>query len=283
MVNNKLPVIAWWSGGVTSAVTCKICIDWFGVENVRVIFIDTGNEDEDTYRFRMDCEKWYRTEIEVIRNPDYNSIHDVWYRHQSLNVANGAICSYKLKRVVRERFQEVNKYSFQAFGFEIEELDRAKALKLNHPKSRPIFPLIANLLSKKDCVKIIQEANSLFLNIQLPNAYKLGYLNNNCRKTGCVQGGVGYWQKMDKEENDKVERMAKVEHDLTNLKGKPVTMLRSGKDPVFLRKHPDYPDAKELSMMKGRTPKPLVDCNGFCGTNDLGQRSETEKEINYSE
>ena len=44
MENNV--VIAWWSGGVTSAVTCKICIDTYGVDNVRVIFIDTMNEIE---------------------------------------------------------------------------------------------------------------------------------------------------------------------------------------------------------------------------------------------
>jgi hypothetical protein len=27
--------------------------------------------------------------------------------------------------------------------------------------------------------------------------------------------------------------------------------------------------------------EPLFECNGFCGTNDLNKRSETEKEINY--
>lgn len=58
-ISPENPVIAWWSGGVTSAVTCKLCIDWFGVENVRVVFIDTHNEDEDTFRFLKECEKWY--------------------------------------------------------------------------------------------------------------------------------------------------------------------------------------------------------------------------------
>jgi PP-loop superfamily ATP-utilizing enzyme len=36
-------VIAWWSGGITSAVACKIAIDLFGKENCRVIMIDTKN------------------------------------------------------------------------------------------------------------------------------------------------------------------------------------------------------------------------------------------------
>lgn len=27
--------------------------------------------------------------------------------------------------------------------------------------------------------------------------YKLGFTNNNCFGTGCVQGGIGYWQKVE--------------------------------------------------------------------------------------
>lgn len=282
-INPENPVFAWWSGGAASAVTCKLCIDWFGKENVRVIFIDTRNEDKDSYRFKMDCEKWYGKEIETITNPDYNNIQEVWYKHLSLNVATGAKCSQMLKRLVRERFERENKFSYQAFGFDIDELKRAKSMKFNNPKSKPIFPLIHSLLSKKDCVKFIQEANNLFINIELPRTYKLGFLNNNCFNTGCVQGGIGYWQKMKREQPDKFFAMAKVEHDLTDLKGEPVTMLKDQSKEgglVFLLPHPKYPDIKDISMMKGKEPKPLLECNGFCGTNDL-VKNETEAEINF--
>ena len=95
-------IIAWWSGGVTSAVTCMICIETYGRSRVRVIFIDTHNEHEDTYRFKKDCEDWYKLPIETISNigEEYKTIQDVWIKHKSLNVAHGAICSYKLKRIV---------------------------------------------------------------------------------------------------------------------------------------------------------------------------------------
>ena len=59
-------VICWWSGGITSAVACKLGIDLFGKENCRVVMQDTQNEHEDTYRFKSDCEKWYGLPIEVI-------------------------------------------------------------------------------------------------------------------------------------------------------------------------------------------------------------------------
>ena len=83
----KNPVICWWSGGITSAVACKIAIDRHGKENCRVIQIDTWNEDEDTYRFRKDCEAWYGCEIETISSDVYSSIQEVWYRNKSLNIA----------------------------------------------------------------------------------------------------------------------------------------------------------------------------------------------------
>jgi len=278
-------IIGWWSGGVTSAITCKSIIDLFGIDNCRFIFIDTFNEDDDTYRFKKDCEKWYGKEIETISSigEKYNDIKDVWYKNKSLNVAHGAICSSELKRRVREKWQKENDFKHQAFGFELYEHNRAKGMVLNHPTSKPIFPLLMFGYTKKDCIDILESNN-----IEIPRMYKLGFLNNNCFKTGCVQGGIGYWQKIKREFPDKFESMAKVEHDLTDIKGSPVTMCKdqsneakkSGNQLIFLKKHKAYPHIKDISMIKGREPKPLFECNGFCGTNDL-ERNETEKEINY--
>lgn len=287
----KNKTIGWWSGGITSAVACKIGIDLYGKENVRIIFIDTMNEDDDTYRFMKDCSDWYGIEIETITSTKHKSIQDVWFRYKALNNAKGAVCSSELKRQVRETWEKNNEWEHQIFGFELDEYKRAKGMVLNHPKTKPLFPLMMYGLSKKDCINIVQEAN-----IEVPITYSLGFLNNNCFKTGCVQGGIGYWQKMARDFPDKFDAMAKMEHDITDLKGKPVTMLKDQSKEskaivketgdkslqfVFLKPHKDYPDIKDISMMKGREPKPLFDCNGMCGVNDLEKRSETEQEINY--
>lgn len=102
--------------------------------------------------------------------------------------------------------------------------------------------------------------------------YKMGYQNNNCFKTGCVQGGIGYWQKRQRDFPESFERMASLEHELTNIKGEPVTICKDqakGGGLVFLKPHPDYPSMKDISMMKGRMPKEnLMECNGFCSTKD---------------
>jgi len=274
-------IICWWSGGITSSVACKLAIDLYGLENCKVIFIDTKNEHEDTYRFLKDCEKWYEKEIEVITSNNYDSIQEVWRKHKSLNVATGAICSSHLKRKVREDWQKENDYDFQIFGFEFEskEFNRAKGLKLNHSKAKAIFPLLMFGYNKEDCLDIVRKAK-----IKIPIMYKIGFQNNNCFGTGCVQGGIGYWQKMKTDFPEKFEAMAKMEHELTELKKKPVTMLKDQSKNgglVFLRKHKDYPQIKEISQMKGHKVKPLKDCNGYCGIDILNEQNETEQEINF--
>lgn len=277
-ISKEFPVIGWYSGGVTSAVACKLITDWFGKENVRLVFLDTRNEDSDTYRFMSECQDWTGVEIEYLANPNYTKIQEVWYKFKSLNVAHGAICSSELKRAMRYEFQRNNQFSYQAFGFDSSEIKRCRGMKLNYPESKPIFPLIYEILSKEDCIKILTDVG-----IDVPVTYQYGFNNNNCFQTGCVQGGIGYWQKMKRDFPDKFDAMAAVEHDLTNLKGEPVTMLKDqskGGGLVFLKPHPNYPFIKDISMMKGRPPKPLFECNGFCGTNDFVE-NKTENEINY--
>lgn len=271
--SKEYPVICWWSGGVTSAVACKIAIDTHGVENCLLLMLDTKNEDEDTERFRLDCEKWFGMSIGSLSAiPEkYESIQDVWYEALSLNVATGAICSSNLKREVRKDWQRKNKYSYQVWGYDASERDRADGMQKNYPSTRPLFPLLEFGYSKEDCINIVQAAG-----IEIPRMYRLGFRNNNCFKTGCVQGGIGYWQKMRREFPDKFNAMARAEHMLTDLKGQPVTCLKdqsnrakeSGIKLVFLLPHLDYPQYKDLSMFKPRRVEPAMECNGLCGIED---------------
>lgn len=266
-ISKDNPVISWWSGGADSAIVCKLCLDWFEIENVRIVFIDTWNEEDDTYRFKKDCEQWYGQEIEIISSTEYDSIEEVWEKYLSLNVATGAICSTELKRVVRQNFQMKNSYSYQAFGFDANEIDRAKQMAKNYPDSKPIFPAIYSLLTKGDSLKLLQKAG-----IEPPLSYRMGYSNNNCLKTGCVKGGIGYWQKFRIDFPDRFARMAAREHHYTDKKGEPVTICKDqskGGGLVFLLPHPKYPHMKDLSMMKGRPPEPLMECNGFCNTKKI--------------
>ena len=102
---------------------------------------------------------------------------------------------------------------------------------------------------------------------------------------------------MQRDFPEKFLAMAKVEHELTDLKGSPVTMLKDQSNEakkryketgnmednlVFLIPHEKYLHLTKFSDIKGREPEPLTDCNGLsCGTFDLEKRNKTEKEINY--
>lgn len=317
---NSNKIVCWWSGGITSAVACKVAIDLFGKENCRVIFIDTCNEHYDTYRFFKDCENLYGIEIEIItgikdftprlenykniflervqyfqpnKNVHFYSIEDVWKYHTSLNVSFGAICSSELKRKVREEWQKVNRFKHQIFGFEFDkkEFNRALSMNLNHPKAKPIFPLLMLGYTKPKCIELFNEWG-----IKIPQAYLDGLHNNNCLGNGygCVQGGIGYWQKLYRINKEGYIKRAKIEHELTDKAGFQVTMckeqsneakaLENKKDALlFLLPHPDYPQNKTILDVKAREPKPMVDCSGFCGTFDMSKRSKTEEEINYQE
>ena len=293
-MNNK-KIICWWSGGITSAVACKLAINLFGGDRCRVVMIDTKNEHPDTYRFKDDCAVWYGQEIEVItglgEGTKFTTIEDVWRHYKSLNVATGAICSTELKRYVRERWQKTNNYEYQVFGFEFDksEFNRARSMYANHSKSKAIFPLLMFGYDKNKCIEIVTEQG-----IEIPKMYQMGFKNNNCFNTGCVQGGIGYWQKIKREFPDKFEKMALMEHELTELRGEPVTMLKDQSNEakakkkdskfanlVFLKKNPKYPDMKCLDDMKQMEVAPLFECNGFCGTNDLNERPATEEQINF--
>jgi 3'-phosphoadenosine 5'-phosphosulfate sulfotransferase (PAPS reductase)/FAD synthetase len=117
---DKKVVIAWWSGGITSAVACYWAIQTF--KNVEIVFLDTkGNEHDDTYRFLQDCEVLYGQKIKITSNDKYNSIEDVWRKYKSLNTAKGAICSTELKREMREQYQDLSKHWGQVFGFEYDK------------------------------------------------------------------------------------------------------------------------------------------------------------------
>jgi len=75
------------------------------------------------------------------------------------------------------------------------------------------------------------------------------------------------------------DAMAAREHRYTDMKGEPVTICKDqskGGGLVFLKPHPNYPHVKDISMMKGRLPEPLMECNGFCGP---GQQPTSEKKV----
>lgn len=265
----KTRVIAWWSGGITSAYACYWAINTF--KDVRVVYQDTKNENPDTERFLKDCENLYGTEIIRIsrlkEDGDFKTIWDVWRKYKSLNNATGAICSTVLKREVREAYQNLKVEFAQVFGFDVNEPSRHHNMRRNYPELNVISPLVDNKISKAGATR-----EMIKLGIQPPATYDT-FENNNCDETGCVRGGIGYWQERQIKRPESFAKMAALEHELTDEKGEPVTCLRDQTkarkgEPIFLLPHPKYPQYQHIGMKKGVKPEPLIECTGFCSTED---------------
>ena len=186
--NTQIPIIAWFSCGVTSAIATKLALSQWS--NVRVIFIETGQEHPDSMRFLHDCEQWYSHPIEIYRSEKYISVFDVIEQTRYINGPSGARCTLELKKKVRYKIEdEIIEWKAQVFGFDASEQKRAHRFEEQNPKARAVFPLIEHNLCKEECLALIRRAR-----IELPMMYRLGFPNNNC--IGCVKGGKGYWARI---------------------------------------------------------------------------------------
>jgi hypothetical protein len=244
MSNKKAKaVISWWSGGLTSAVACRLAIEKYS--NVRLIYIHIGSHHEDTLRFKSDCEKWYEHEIEIWQSDKYDNQFDVIRDTKYVNGAYGARCTKELKKEVRSRVEREIEWTNQVWGFEFEQtqINRAIRFQEQYEYTNPIFPLIENKLSKNECAGIIISAG-----IRIPEMYKLGYNNNNC--IGCVKGGAGYWNKIRVDFPETFKEMAEVEREVG------ATCLKNEDGKIYL---------DELDPKAGNpTEVVLPECGIFC-------------------
>jgi 3'-phosphoadenosine 5'-phosphosulfate sulfotransferase (PAPS reductase)/FAD synthetase len=178
--------VCWFSCGAASAVATKLTLQ-YGWPNITIAYCDTGSEHPDNERFISECERWFGQPVVRLKSDKYISTWDVFLKTKYLVGPKGARCTTELKRKLRTKFQQPG--DLQIFGFTIDEADRAERFENNFPDVDAHCPLIDAGLTKGDCLSILKNAG-----IELPEMYRLGYLNNNC--IGCVKGGMGYWNKI---------------------------------------------------------------------------------------
>lgn len=244
-------IVAWFSCGATSAVACKLALEQY--DDVHLVYIDTKAHHPDNMRFLHECEEWLNTKVEIIQ-PRYEGHFDVFRKLKFINSPSGASCTYRLKKMTREKFEsEHPEITHYVWGFEKgshEEL-RASRIQERVPEYKHLFPLIENKLNKADCLHIIKEAG-----IEIPEMYRLGYHNNNC--VGCVKGGMGYWNKIRVDFPETFNEMAKIEREINH------SAIRG----VFL---------DELDPERGKKEGPIVpSCSIFCEFVNTGEYGSTE-------
>jgi 3'-phosphoadenosine 5'-phosphosulfate sulfotransferase (PAPS reductase)/FAD synthetase len=235
--------IAWWSGGVTSAVATKIALQDF--ERVQIYFCETGWHHPDNMRFLQDCEKWYGQKINILNNRKWGTVTKV-LEHGYINSPGGAYCTKLLKKDVRIALEKIVPFDAQVFGFEYEpkQLKRAERFIDQYPESKGVFPLIEGKVDKRLAMEVLVNSG-----IELPAMYKLGFNNANCYP--CVKGGKGYHNLVRKLAPEKFEMLAKLERQAGH----------SCINGVFL---------DELDPDAGRhEPMELPECGIYCEVEDF--------------
>lgn len=219
----KKTAIAWWSGGVTSAVATKLAVNRF--DNLQIYFCETGQHHPDNQRFKSDCEAWYGQKIHTLTNMKWQTVERVLDLGGFINGPQGASCTKLLKKDVRIAMERWISFDAQVFGFEYEpkQIKRAERFQEQYPDARAAFPLIGAMINKAHCMEMLAEEK-----IALPAMYKLGYSNANC--VGCVKGGMGYWNKIRVDFPDIFARTAQLERKAGHscIKGKFLDELDPG-------------------------------------------------------
>ena len=84
-------VISWFSCGAASAVATKLAIQKYG--SVDVYYTDTGSEHEDNPRFITDCEKWFGTNVTILKSDKYADAMEACEKARYLSSPQGAPCT----------------------------------------------------------------------------------------------------------------------------------------------------------------------------------------------
>ena len=194
--------VVWFSCGCASAVASYLCRD---VENLHIVYCDTGGEHPDNKRFLGDVERWLDKKINILKQDKYKDHFDVCKKERWINGPSGARCTTELKKVQRFKYQQAD--DIQVFGYVVNERNRADRFVASFPEVNAKFPLIENNLTKENCIGLIEK-----MGIKIPAMYLLGFKNNNC--IGCVKGGMGYWNHIRKHFPESFNQMMKIEREI---------------------------------------------------------------------
>jgi len=233
--------IGWFSCGITSAVACKMAVEQYGKENVKLFYIGIESAHADNDRFISECEKWMGVKVEYAESDKYKDQFEVIEQTGYVNGVAGARCTLELKKKVRWEIEKKINFERQIFGFEYskKEINRAIRFSQQYPDSKPLFPLIERKVTKQKCAELL-----LLNGIELPEMYRLGFHNNNC--IGCVKGGKGYWNMIRKHFPESFDKMAIAERKAG------YSCIKN----IFL---------DELGENEGRHEAPILpDCGTFC-------------------
>lgn len=221
--------VVMYSGGIGSWAAAKRLTG-----DVRLLFCDTGIEDEDLYRFLR--ESAANVGAPLVEVKDGRTPWEIFRHKRWLGNSRIAQCSHLLKQVPARRWMEENATpeTVVVVGIDWTESHRLPAIekhwlpwKVEAPLCNPPY------LSKADHFSALGREG-----IKVPRLYSMGFAHNNCGGF-CVRAGVGHFANLLRTMPDRYRHHEEQEESLRRHLGKDVAILRrvrhGEKQPLTLR------------------------------------------------
>lgn len=196
-----------YSGGVCSFLAAKRVVEQHGTDGVTLLFCDTRMEDEDTYRFIVETQRYLGCELVTIADG-----RDPWtvYRDEGfLGNSRIAPCTKKLKTIPARKWLTANcdpEITTLYVGIDWTEVHRADPIREHWRPWRVEFPMMqAPYLVKEDMLDVVSD-----LGITPPRLYRAGFTHNNCGGM-CCRAGVAHWAHLLEEIPERFERAEAME------------------------------------------------------------------------
>jgi hypothetical protein len=218
-------VVVGFSGGVTSAWCAGWALRTFPRDEVILMFHDTKEEHDDTYRFIREMQ--VRLAHPIVEVSDGRSVTELFRDIGFLGNNQQTPCSRILKREPGDRYVAgliAQGFSVvQVFGFSPKEPERiARAVgRCFNAGTACRFPLIEELVTKQQC--------SDWCNCDMgvrPSVQYEHFEHANCK--GCVKGARDYWLKTYEVDRPTFDQRADMEEEFGH------SIIR-GENPILLR------------------------------------------------
>ena len=182
------------SGGLASAISAERVIQRYGRENTLLWFADTLYEDDDLYRFLLECmQRWQGT---LYWYTDGRTPLEVAAQKKLIPCNLAAPCSYELKvKPFRQFIQAMPTLPVVYIGLDRWEKRRLASVTQSYGKAIPSvvvdYPLLWEPYEARPFVDVCRQDWS----IEPPRLYALGFSHNNCGGR-CVRQGIREWVRL---------------------------------------------------------------------------------------
>lgn len=258
-----------FSGGRTSAVMTKLCVDKFSESHdIAIIFANTGSEHENTLKFVDQCDKhfgWNVAWIEAVVNPEKGKgirhkvvtyetaarsdepfeavIEKYGIPNQGLNHCTRNLKVEPIRAYLRDELGWIKKDYWTAIGIRADEMDR---ISVRRVEIKYLYPLADAGWTKED---VKRECESWPFDLDLKGEHY-----GNC--VWCWKKSMRKLLTLAKDDErifDFSNRM-EIEHSTTNAQ-----VGRENEPRVFFRKNMSTVDILEMARTKKFTPYVDID------------------------